>query len=402
MFPDVEIPYGAYWSTPFVRWQGTFQHLNAFQFAAWVARNELDKRSIDKSSIHTTMVGNTIAQHHSFYGAPWVAGLAGLATGSTGPTMNQACATGTRLLIGAAQEVQCGLTEVSLLIATDRTSNGPHVYYPQPRGVGGTGSSENLVIDNFSCDPLGGHAMLDTAENVARKHVISTTQQHEVVLRRLEQYGDALSNGHAFQKRFMSLPFDVPSPDFKKTDGSVTSDEGVFQSTLEGITRLKPVKPGGTVTFGGQTHPADGNTGMIVASRDRCTEYSSDPSIKIAILGFGQARVEIGYMPEATIPAAMQALKNADVPVGELAAIKTHNPFALNDIVLSNALHYPLEKMNNFGCSLVWGHPHAATALRSIIELIEELVARGGGIGLFAGCAAGDSGLATVIKVSSK
>jgi acetyl-CoA acetyltransferase len=41
--------------------------------------------------------------------------------------------------------------------------------------------------------------------------------------------------------------------------------------------------------------------------------------------------------------------------------------------------------MSNFGCSLIWGHPQAPTGARSIIELIEELVVAGGGIGLHTG-----------------
>ena len=36
-FDRVEIPYGAYWSTPFAKWQGNLQHLHAMKFAAWVA-----------------------------------------------------------------------------------------------------------------------------------------------------------------------------------------------------------------------------------------------------------------------------------------------------------------------------------------------------------------------------
>ena len=55
--------------------------------------------------------------------------------------------------------------------------------------------------------------------------------------------------------------------------------------------------------------------------------------------------------------------------------------------------------MNNFGSSLIWGHPQGPTGLRGIIELIEELEMRGGGIGLFQGCAAGDSAMAVLIRV---
>jgi acetyl-CoA acetyltransferase len=107
-------------------------------------------------------------------------------------------------------------------------------------------------------------------------------------------------------------------------------------------------------------------------------------------------------MPEATIPAARAALERAQIAVKDLGALKTHNPFAVNDIVLSRALGFPLERMNHYGCSLIWGHPNGPTALRSIIELIEELVIKGGGYGLFTGCAAGDSAMAVVIKVAQR
>jgi acetyl-CoA acetyltransferase len=55
--------------------------------------------------------------------------------------------------------------------------------------------------------------------------------------------------------------------------------------------------------------------------------------------------------------------------------------------------------MNSYGCSLIFGHPQGPTGLRSIAELIEELRERGGGTGLFTGCAAGDTGAAVVLRV---
>jgi acetyl-CoA acetyltransferase len=107
-------------------------------------------------------------------------------------------------------------------------------------------------------------------------------------------------------------------------------------------------------------------------------------------------------MPEAPVPAAQTALQQADIGLNELVAVKTHNPFAVNDIYFSRALGYPLDRMNNYGCSLIWGHPQGPTGLRSVIELIEELVELGGGYGLFTGCAAGDSAMAVVIRVTDR
>jgi acetyl-CoA acetyltransferase len=107
-------------------------------------------------------------------------------------------------------------------------------------------------------------------------------------------------------------------------------------------------------------------------------------------------------MPEAPIPAAQRALEQAGLAIDRMDAIKTHNPFALNDVLFSRQTGVDLARMNNYGCSLVWGHPQAPMGTRAIIELIEELVIRGGGYGLFTGCAAGDTAMAVVIEVGDK
>ena len=396
-----EIPYGLYWSTPFAKWQGAFASLNSVEFAAHVARQELARREIDPGVFDHAVLGISVPQHHSFYGAPWFMGLIG-AGHVGGPTVMQACATGARALLSGAQEIAAGMAGVSLIATCDRTSNGPHLYYPNPRGPGGTGSSEDWVMDNFGCDPLGGHAMVATAENVAKKHGITTEEQHEVVLRRHEQYQMATADDRAFQRRYMTLPFEVPAPNFRKVAATIDGDEGITATTAEGLSRLRPVVPGGTVTFGGQTHPADGSVAMVVAGADRAPELSRDPSIRISLLGFGQARTELAHMPEATIPAARRALERAGLEISEMAAIKSHNPFAVNDIVFARETGCDLSTMNNYGSSLIWGHPQAPTGLRSIVELIEELVVRGGGYGLFEGCAAGDTAMAVVLKVESR
>jgi len=396
-----EIPYGAYWSTPFARWQGAFSNLHAIQFAAYVTKAELARRRIPADAIDHGVMGISVPQKQSFYGLPWLAGMAGLGDVG-GPTIMQACATGARVLLAAAQEVDAGLSDVTLAVTCDRTSNGPHLYYPNPRGPGGTGSHEDWVMDNFNCDPLGGHAMVQTAENVAAKHQITTSEQHDVVLRREAQYRQALADDYAFHKRYMTLPFQVPDPSFRKTVATLASDEGIKLSTAEELAKLKPVLNGGTVTYGGQTHPADANAGLIVATPERARELSRDAKIRIQLRGFGTARAPLAYMPEAPIPAAQRALEQAGVGVDRMDAIKTHNPFALNDVLFSRQTGVDLARMNNYGCSLVWGHPQAPMGTRAIIELIEELVIRGGGYGLFTGCAAGDTAMAVIIEVSDK
>lgn len=400
-FDRVEIPYGAYWSTPFAKWQGSLQHLHALKFAAWVAKNELARRGIDPKSFDTGVFGMTNTQYQSFYGAPWPLYEIG-ATHTPGHMITQVCATGARVVFAGASEIQLGMAEQAIIVAADRCSNGPHIYYPAPKGPGGYGISEDQVTYNMMNDAIAGHSMLETAENVARKFQITTEEQHEVTLRRYEQYQAALADDHAFQKRYMTLPFAVPKHNFKGEDAVMAGDEGVFPTTREGLAKLRPTMEGGTVTFGNQTHPADGNVGIILTTPERARDLSSNPNIKVTVRGFGQSRTDIKFMPEAPIEASQKALNHAGVKLSDIAAIKSHNPFAVNDIAFARATGVDVMGMNNYGCSLIWGHPQGPTGLRAIVEMIEELAIKGGGLGLFQGCAAGDSSMAVVVEVTDR
>ncbi len=401
-FEKAYIPYGGYWSTPFCRWQGSFAHLNAVPFAAEIARRALAERNISPQVFASLYLGLTVPQKHSFYGGPWLAGLIG-AESVTGPMIGQACATGACVIGLAGFELEAGDEErVILTITADRCSNGPHLYYPDPTGPGGKGDAEDWVWDNFGHDPFAKNAMIETAENVAREAGITREEQDEMTLLRYQQYDDALKDDSAFLRRFMMIPLEVKDTQGRKVLSTVNGDEGVFPTTAEGLARLKPIIQEGTVTFGTQTHPADGNCGIIVTTRERARELSRDPNIEIQLLSYGEGRAKKGYMAQAIIPAARQALSRAGVGIEDVRVIKTHNPFAVNDIYFCREMGVKPEAMNNYGSSLVWGHPQGPTGHRLIIEVIEELVLVGGGYGLFVGCAAGDTGAGVVVKISSQ
>lgn len=241
--------------------------------------------------------------------------------------------------------------------------------------------------------------MIQTAENVAREAGIDRSAQEEIALLRYAQYQNALADDGAFLKRYMIQPVEVRRG--KKVEATVTGDEGVHPTNAAGLAALRPVLDGGTVTFGTQTHPADGSAGMLlVGDRERARAMARDSNIDVQLLSYGQARVKKGFMPMATVPAARLALERAGIEASQLKSTTTHVPFAVNDVYISRELSLDPERMNQHGCSLVWGHPQAPTGMRAIIELIEDLAIQDGGYGLFTGCAAGDSAAAVVLKVS--
>jgi acetyl-CoA acetyltransferase len=382
-FENVFIPYGGYWSTPFARWQGSFSNTHPITLAADTVTRALKERNITPETFDALFLGMTVPQKSSFYGAPWLAALVG-APSITGPVLSQACATSARVLASSASEIETGTSQAILGVTLDRCSNGPHVFYPNPLGPGGKGDTEDWVWDNFNYDPYAKNAMIQTAENVAREADISKEQQDEMMLLRYSQYQDALKDDAAFHRRYMVTPVQVKDASGRKVVGTVEDDEGVFPTTKEGLAKLKPVLDGGTVTYGGQTYPADGNAAMIVTTRGKAKELSRDSKIEVQLLSVGSARAKKGFMAQAPVPAAKNALESAGLKIGDMRAIKSHNPFAVNDI---------------YFCEQMGVKPQGPTGMRLVIELIEELAMVGGGYGLFTGCAAGDTAMACVVKV---
>jgi acetyl-CoA acetyltransferase family protein len=398
MLTKAFIPYKGYYSTPFCRWQGTMANENSILLGATTANRWLTKNNFDPLMIDYLYFGITIAQHHLFYSHTWAAAM--LVNGAKNlPALmvNQACTTSTTCIYLAATQIEVGAFQTAFALMTDRASNGPHTVWPQPLGPGGEVESENWMMDNFNRDPWAGQKMIQTAENVAKELGTTREECDAVTLRRYQQYREALADDRAFQRRYM-FPPEVKVA--RKKTVLIEEDEGITPTTAEGLAKLRPVEPGGVHTFGAQTFPADGNCGFLIATEANAREISADPNIITQIVSYGFARAQKGYMAQAVVPAAEMALEGAGIKAADLKAIKTHNPFAVNDINMAAKMGLDVNSMNNYGSPLIYGHPQGPTGGRNIAELIEEIVILGGGYGLWAGCAAGDTAAAMVFKIS--
>jgi len=397
MFTKAYIPFRGYFSSPYAKWQGTLAPFHSLELAAATVKRWLGEKDLSPEMLDFLFLGYTVHQKQAFYGGPWVAAMLG-APGIPGMALSQACATSTACLYQAAAGLEVGAFETAGVVVCDRTSNGPHVVWPNPAGPGGEVISENWLMDNFNRDPYAGQPMIRTAENVAAQVGATKEQIDEIAACRWSQYQDALKDDRAFQKGYM---YAVEAPVSRKKTIRLEADEGVTPATAEGLATLRPVVEGGVHSFGAQTHPADGNGFLLVTGRDKARELSAEPGVEVQLCGYGYARVEKGFMPKALVPAARMALDKAGIAIGQVAAVKTHNPFAANDLYFAREMGLALDSFNNYGSPLVFGHPQGPTAGRCVMELIEELAHKGGGYGLFTGCAAGDTGAALVVKVSS-
>lgn len=392
-FENSYIPLPLLWSSPFIRWQGSAADVSALDVAVQVTRDALTQASFDPAEASQLVFGTTIPQENSFYASPWIAARLGM-PGIGGPSISQACATAVACLASAASAVELDGEQTQVVITADRTSNGPLLVYPRSASMGGAPTTANWVLDSFAADPWTAESMRYTAECTAIDGGFTREQCDELTLLRFSQYQDALRDNRSLQKRYMR-PIVIES---RKKRTVLDQDEGISDYSAAGLASLSPSKPGGAITPGSQTHPADGSAGAVVTNRATAVRLADGQPI-VRILSVASARAEKGRMPKAPAIAAQKALRLAGKTAADLKSVSTHNPFAVNDLWLHRETGIPLERMNLLGCSLIYGHPQAPTGLRAIAELAQALVLEGGGIGLFTGCAAGDMGAAVVLSV---
>lgn len=392
-YEDVAIPAGMAWSSPFAKRPQPATGMSALDLAADVTGRALAARGVDPELVEGLVLGWTIPQPDTWRGAAALAARLG-ASGVSGPMVSQACATSVACLAAAAGAVTAG-AGLQLVIATDQASSVSRAV-GLPLSFAGDGPClANWVLDNRARDPGTGMSALDSADAVAAEAGISRGELDDLAVLRHGQYARALSDDRSFQRRYMVR---ARTPRRGQPSKAVEGDAGIRPATIDEIALLAPSAEHGLHTCATQACPADGTAGTLVTTVRHARELARGAGV-VQIRAIAFARVAPGRMPQAALPAAQAALDGAGLAFRGIDAVTTHSPFAVSDICLSRQTGVPLEKTNAYGCSLVFGHPQGPTGLRSVAELIEELRQRGGGTGLFTGCATGDTGAAVVLCV---
>lgn len=392
MFPNARIPYGTWGSSYFPAWQmSALAEVNIGQFAGEAMNRIMGIRRIPTSELQYLIIGSTIPWHWKFWNAPLVASCLGRRI--AGFHIEQACATGLQAVVLAGAEVQTGANEVVGVLTFDRTSDSPVGVFPERRAHQRTMAISH-VWDNFGFDPATALAMITTAGNAARKHRLDRKEVDEISFCRYQQYFATKDSG--FLDRLL-VPLDVLNVQGRLL-GRIGADLGVRQLTLDGLRQMRELTA--CVTTGTQTHASDGMATLLVTSPEKARELSPRPEIVIQFVAKAEVRTHPAMMPEAPTLAVQKLLAKTGLTLADVAVVKSHNPFAINDAIFSKVMQYDWSKMNRTGCSLVWGHPQGPTLTRLLIEGLEEAVDLGGGLVLLFGCAAGDVGIAGLFRVT--
>ncbi len=392
MFTRARIPYGTWGSSFFPAWQmSALAEVNIGQFAGEAANRILGLRKVPKNELEYLVIGSTIPWHWKFWTAPLVASC--FDHRIPGFHVEQACATGLQAVVVAASEIQGGSHDVVGVITFDRTSDSPVGVFPERRAHRRTMALAD-VWDNFGFDPATGKAMIACAGLASRKYKCDRNEVEELALYRYEQYFKTKESG--FLDRVL-VPLDVLNIQGRFL-GRIDSDAGIRQDTLSDLRAMPEIDT--CVTPGTQTHASDGMATLLVTTKEKARELSPRPEIDIRFVAKAEVRSLPSLMSESPALAVQKLLNKTGLTMADMRVVKNHNPFAVNDVIFARLLEYDWKKMNTTGSPLVWGHPQGPTLTRVLIEALEEAVSLGGGYVLIFGCAAGDVGIAAILKVS--
>lgn len=177
-------------------------------------------------------------------------------------------------------------------------------------------------------------------------------------------------------------------------------DEGLRETTLETLAKLKPVfiaeEDGGRVTAGNSSQITDGASMMLIMSEQRAVELGLTPRARF--VDFAVAGGDPRLMLTAPIPATHKVLQRAGLSLDEIDVIEINEAFAAAVVAWQREHHADMDKVNVNGGAIAIGHPLGCSGARLMTTLLHELERTGARFGLQAMCEGGGMANATIIE----
>ncbi|HEU5476104.1 MAG TPA: steroid 3-ketoacyl-CoA thiolase [Actinophytocola sp.] len=176
----------------------------------------------------------------------------------------------------------------------------------------------------------------------------------------------------------------------------VHRDQGLRETTMQGLAALAPIVPGGVHTAGTSSQISDGASAVLLADARRARALGLRPRARIV------AQCLVGTDPYLHLDGPVQAtdrlLERTGMKIGDLDLFEVNEAFA--SVVLSWAqVHEPDPDLVNVnGGAIALGHPVGSTGTRLITTALHELERRDAGTALIAMCAGGALSTGTVIE----
>ncbi|HAL55591.1 MAG TPA: acetyl-CoA C-acyltransferase [Bacteroidetes bacterium] len=376
--------------TPFGRVGGSLSRFSPIDLGAKAARAAIEQAGLTDgvNVIDAAIFGN--GMHTSIdahYGARHVGLKAGLSHFSTALTVNRICWSGGEAIVTGAKELLAGEAEVVLAGGYESTSQSPMVVYGAAFGFPYmSGPEARFLFKDGLNDTFINADMMETAENLARLYGITRKDADECAYESQLKASDAKVNGRLARE---ITPLTLTERRAERIFGEDENPRS--DTTVEGLSRLRSVKPDGIHTAGNSSGIVDGAAALVMTTYGKAKELGAEPIGEL--LSWGTAGVDPHYMGIGPVPASAIALERAGLAWKDMKHIEINEAFAGQYLAVERELNLDRSKVNINGGAIALGHPLGATGARLTISLL-----RLGGLGLAAACIGGGQGGALIVE----
>jgi acetyl-CoA C-acetyltransferase len=237
----------------------------------------------------------------------------------------------------------------------------------------------------------------EAADRIAANRGLTRAELEAFGLASQQKARTAVDEGR-FKREIAAIEAPVLDPDGNPTGETrlVDSDQGLRDTTLEGLAQLKSVLPDGLHTAGTSSQISDGASAVLIMDEDKARALGLTPRARIV------SQCLVGSDPyyhlDGPIDATNRLLKRTGMAISDFDLFEVNEAFA--SVVLSWAgVHgVDLDKVNVNGGAIALGHPVGSTGTRLITTALHELERRDQSVALISMCAGGAMATGTVIE----
>ncbi len=380
--------------TPIGRFGGALSPLSAVELGTVAARGALSRSGVPPEEIDESIIGHGRQAGCGPNPGRQISVAAGVPKETPAYTVNQACASGLKSVILAAQSIALGAADVVLAGGAESMSNTPYML-PQARWGYRLGHAEvvdGMYRDGFLC-PLCGDLMGRTAERLAEQYDISREEQDRYAMETQHRAQAARQAG-----RFTDEIVAVEVPQRKGDPLAIDVDEHPRDDvTMEQLAKLPAVfKEEGTVHAGNASGVTDGAAAVLVLSEDAAAKHDVRPMAKITAAA--QAGVDPAIMGIGPVPATRSLLAGLELELADIDLIELNEAFAAQVIAADRELQFDHARLNVNGGAIALGHPIGCTGTRLLVTLLHEMARRDVRRGLATLCVSGGMGTSLLVE----
>jgi len=380
--------------------KGSLVECRPDDLSALVLRTVLQKvPQLNPAEVEDVLLGCGQPAGEAGYNVARVAALLAGLDNVPGVTVNRYCSSSLQTIRMAAHAIRAGEGDVFIAAGVETVSRyahgasdtGPH------NEAFNTAEERTKVRAPAVTEPWSPGAGLpdvyiamgQTAENVAEYEKVTREEMDEFALLSQTRAVESQQNGF-FEREIIPVTL---------ADGTVvTKDDGPRAgTTLEGLSKLKPVfREGGTITAGNACPLNDGAAAVIVMSDTKAKALGITPLARIVASGVTGLNPEI--MGLGPVDACRQVLARANMTIDDIDLVEINEAFAAQVIPSAKHLGISWDKLNIKGGAIALGHPFGQTGARIMTTLLNALEDTGKTFGLESMCVGGGQGMAMIVE----